>query len=283
MAQLLDGKTLAAELRANLKMRVARVVASRGRPPGLGVIVVGEDPGSAVYVRNKEKAAVELGMHSELCRLPADASEAEVLAAVDRMNQAPEIDGFLVQLPLPKHLNETLVVSRIAPHKDADGLHPDSMGRLLKGIVGPRPCTPFGVMALLDRYKIELKGKRVVVVGRSAIVGKPMALMLLERHATVTMCHSRTVDLPGEVGRADLVVVAVGQPGMIKGEWLAEGAVVVDVGTNRGADGKLCGDVEFAAASARASYITPVPGGVGPLTVAMLLTNAVQLAEYGAA
>ncbi|MBI5509108.1 MAG: bifunctional methylenetetrahydrofolate dehydrogenase/methenyltetrahydrofolate cyclohydrolase FolD [Deltaproteobacteria bacterium] len=278
MATLLDGKALAAKIRADLKARVLLTMKRLRRPPGLGVVLVGDDPGSAVYVRNKEKAALEVGLRSAVVRLPADAREAEVLAAVDQLNAEPGIDGFLVQLPLPAGIREATVVARVLPEKDADGLHPENLGALLKGVAAPRPCTPAGVMALLDSAKIELAGKRAVVVGRSAIVGKPMAMMLLERHATVTLCHSRTKDLAGEIGRAEVVVVAIGKPGAVKGDWIAEGAVVVDVGINR-VDGKLTGDVEFAAASARASYITPVPGGVGPLTVAMLVQNTVELWE----
>jgi methylenetetrahydrofolate dehydrogenase (NADP+)/methenyltetrahydrofolate cyclohydrolase len=277
MGEVLDGKALALRVRAGLAERVTEVTSKLGRPPGLGVVLVGEDPASAIYVRNKGKAAEKAGMRSETLRLDASASQAEVIAAVDELNSRSDIDGFLVQLPLPDRLDEDAAVLRVDPAKDADGLHPANVGRLVAGMPAPRPCTPKGIMALIDESGLDLKGKRAVVVGRSTIVGKPIALMLLERHATVTLCHSRTADLPGEVGRADVVVAAVGKPELVRGDWIREGAVVIDVGINRVND-KLIGDVEFAAAKERASYITPVPGGVGPLTIAMLLANTVDLA-----
>jgi methylenetetrahydrofolate dehydrogenase (NADP+) / methenyltetrahydrofolate cyclohydrolase len=278
MATILDGKALAARIRSDLKARVGAVTRAMSRPPGLGVVLVGDDPGSQVYVRNKEKAAVELGLKSEIVRLPASASETEILTAVDRLNDDATIDGFLVQLPLPRGVDEAKIGARVRADKDADGLHPENLGRLMKGLACPRACTPSGVVALLDSAGIELQGARAVVIGRSAIVGKPMALMLLERHATVTLCHSRTRDLPEEIARAEVLVVAIGKPAFVRGAWIAPGAAVVDVGTNR-VDGKLVGDVEFEAAAQRAGFISPVPGGVGPLTVAMLLRNTVELAE----
>lgn len=274
MAQILDGKALARDIRAQLKTEIEAHKARLGRVPGLAVVLVGDDPASATYVGNKEKAAAEIGMHGEVIRLPATASLGEVVAAVQQLNADPAIDGFIVQLPLPSHIDEAAVLTLIDPDKDADGLHPTNLGRLLAGIPAPRPCTPVGVMRLLDLAKTELKGARAVVVGRSEIVGKPMALLLLEQHATVTICHSRTADLAGEIARADVVVAAVGKPAIVKGAWIKEGAVVIDVGTNR-VDGKLVGDVEFAPAEKRARAITPVPGGVGPMTIAGLMANAV--------
>ena len=278
MATLLDGKALAGALREQLKARVTTVSRRLGRPPGLAVVLVGNDPGSQVYVRSKEKAAAELGIRSEFVRLEASATQQEIAGTVARLNADASVDGLLVQLPLPEGVDETEIVAGIGPAKDADGLHPESLGRLLKGIVGPRPCTPSGVLALLDAARIEIAGKRAVVVGRSNIVGKPMALMLLERHATVTLCHSRTQALDAEIRRAEILVVAMGKPRFVRGDWIAEGSVVIDVGTNR-VDSKLVGDVEFESASRHAAFITPVPGGVGPLTVAMLMRNTVELAE----
>lgn len=277
-AKLLDGKALAKQLRAELKEEVAGVAEKLGRPPGLAVVLVGEDPGSAVYVRGKERAAAKVGIHSEVLRLPHTASEGDILGAVDDFNDREQIDGFLVQLPLPEGIDQQRVTSHINPDKDADGLHPTNLGRLLAGIPAPRSCTPSGIMALLDAAKVELKGARAVVVGRSAIVGKPLALMLLERHATVTLCHSRTKDLDEEVRRAQVVVAAVGRPKLVLGDWIGQGAVVIDVGINR-IDGQLVGDVDFEAALARAAHITPVPGGVGPMTIAMLLRNTVEIAK----
>jgi methylenetetrahydrofolate dehydrogenase (NADP+)/methenyltetrahydrofolate cyclohydrolase len=280
-AKILDGKALAAKLAQQQAVRVREIVAVRGRAPGLGVLLVGEDPASAVYVRNKERRATEAGMLSRVVRLPASASQAEVLAAVDALNAAPEIDGFLVQLPLPKHVDERAVTLRIAPEKDADGLHPVSIGRLVVGMPGPRPCTPAGVIALLDAAGVPLAGAHAVVVGRSAIVGKPMAMLLLERDATVTVAHSRTRDLPALVSQADVVVAAVGRPELIQGAWIKPGAAVIDVGINR-VNKALVGDVAFAAAAERAAAITPVPGGVGPMTIAMLLHNTIEAAARSA-
>ncbi len=276
-ARILDGKELAARLRSDLRERAAVVKARQGRPPGLGAVLVGDDPASAVYVRNKEKAAREVGLHSEIVRLPAGVSEAVLLAEVDKLNARRDIHGFLVQLPLPEGLDEARVIERIAPEKDADGLHPTNLGRLMADLPAPQPCTPSGVMALLDAGGVKLEGARAVVVGRSAIVGKPVALMLLARNATVTLCHSRTRDLADEVRRAQVVVAAVGKPRLIRGDWISAGAAVIDVGINR-VEGKLVGDVEFEAAKERAAVITPVPGGVGPLTVAMLIRNTIDLA-----
>lgn len=278
MTQILDGKAMAASMRERFAGRVQAVAARLGRPPGLAVMLVGDDPASAVYVRNKENDAQKIGMFSEVIRLPGDVSQEEVEAGVRELNERSDVDAFLVQLPLPKGLDAGAVTTRIDPAKDADGLHPANLGLLTMGLPCPRPCTPSGVMAMLDTTDLELSGAHAVVVGRSTIVGKPMALMLLERDATVTVCHSRTRDLAAEVRRADIVVSAVGRPNLIRGEWIKEGAVVVDVGINR-IDGKLVGDVEFEAARERARAITPVPGGVGPMTRAMLLGNAIAIAE----
>ena len=278
MAQLLDGKGLALRVREELAAEETQLTARLGRPPGLSVILVGDDPASAVYVRNKEKAAKAIGLKSEIVRLPAHAPELDILAAVEKLNSDPTVDGFMVQFPLPKGIDESKIVLAIDPDKDADGLHPANLGKLLAGVDGPRPCTPFGVIKILEAGGIEMEGKHALVVGRSTIVGKPQALLLLEKNCTVTICHSRTSDLAAEVRRADIVVAAVGRPRFIKADWLKPGAAVVDVGINR-VDGKLCGDVDFAAAAAVAGSITPVPGGVGPMTVAMLMKNTVDAAS----
>ena len=282
MGQTIDGKVVAAAVRAEVRERVARL-AARGVVPGLAAILVGDDPASQVYVGNKEKACADVGIRSFRHRLPASTPEGEVVALVRRLGRDSEVHGILVQLPLPPPLRAPAVIDALTPEKDVDGLHPVSQGRLLAGQPGLRPCTPLGVLRLIDTTGIALAGTRTVVVGRSVLVGKPVALLLLERHATVTLCHSRTADLAGEVARAEVVVAATGHPGLVRGEWIRAGAVVIDVGINRGADGKLCGDVEFERARDRAGFITPVPGGVGPMTVAMLLANTVTAAEHAAA
>ncbi|MFN8543190.1 MAG: bifunctional methylenetetrahydrofolate dehydrogenase/methenyltetrahydrofolate cyclohydrolase FolD [Candidatus Binatia bacterium] len=278
MGTAIDGKAVAAAVRAEVQHRVARLRA-RGVVTGLATVLVGDDPASQLYVGNKVRACREVGIESFGRRLPADVGQATLLDEVRALGQNPAVHGILVQLPLPRGLDPHRVIEAIPPEKDVDGLHPTSQGCLMAGIPGLRPCTPLGVMRLLDEVGAELRGARAVVVGRSTLVGKPAALLLLERHATVTLCHSRTKDLAAEVGRADVVVAATGQAGLIRGEWIRPGAVVIDVGTNRGPDGKLCGDVEYATAVERASFITPVPGGVGPMTVAMLLANTVTAAE----
>jgi len=282
VGQTIDGKAVAAVVRAEVRERVARL-AARGIVPGLAAILVGDDPASQVYVGNKERACADAGIRSFRHRLPASMPEGELLALVGRLGRDPEVHGILVQLPLPPPLRAPAVIEALAPEKDVDGLHPVNQGRLLAGLPGLRPCTPLGILRLVDATGAALGGAHAVVVGRSVLVGKPVALLLLERHATVTLCHSRTTDLPGEVRRAALVIAATGQPGLIRGEWIRPGAVVIDVGINRGADGKLCGDVEFEPARERAAFITPVPGGVGPMTVAMLLANTVTAAERAAA
>ena len=281
MGQTLDGKAVAAAVRREVQDRVARLK-SAGLEPGLATVLVGDDPASRVYVGNKERACAEVGIRSYGHRLAPTTTQAELLGLVADLGRRADVHGILVQLPLPPPLNAQLVIQALPPAKDVDGLHPMNQGRLMAGEAGPRPCTPLGVMRLIDETGLELAGRRAAVVGRSVLVGKPVALMLLERHATVTLCHSRTKDLAEEVGRADVVVAATGQPALVRGAWIKPGAVVIDVGINRGADGKLCGDVEFAAAAERAAFITPVPGGVGPMTVAMLLANTVAAAEQAA-
>jgi len=276
----IDGKSVAAAVRSEVRERVARL-ARHGVVPGLATVLVGDDPASHLYVGTKEKACQEVGMRSFGQRLGTNTGQAELLALVRELGHRQDVHGILVQLPLPPALDARAVIEALPPEKDVDGLHPVNQGRLLAGEPGLRPCTPLGVLRLIDETGVALKGARAVVVGRSLLVGKPVALLLLERHATVTVCHSRTTDLAGEVGRADVVVAATGQAGLVRGAWVRPGAVVIDVGMNRGADGKLCGDVEFAAARERAAHITPVPGGVGPMTVAMLLANTVTAAEQG--
>jgi methylenetetrahydrofolate dehydrogenase (NADP+)/methenyltetrahydrofolate cyclohydrolase len=280
VGQTIDGKSVAAAVRAEVRKRAA-ALHERGVVPGLATVLVGNDPASHVYVGNKERACEEVGMRSFGHRLAADVTQAALVELVRDLGRRPEVHGILVQLPLPEGLDSRAVIDAIPPDKDVDGLHPVNQGRLLAGEPGLRPCTPLGVMRLLDEVRVPLKGARAVVVGRSVLVGKPVAFLLLERHATVTLCHSRTVDLGGEIARADVVIAATGQAGLIRGEWIKPGAVVIDVGMNRGPDGKLCGDVEFVAARERAAHITPVPGGVGPMTVAMLLANTVTAAERG--
>ena len=278
MGHTIDGKRVAAVVRSEVRERVARL-ASRGVVPGLATVLVGDDPASRLYVGNKETACEEVGMRSFAHRLAASTGQAELLALVRELGRRRDVHGILVQLPLPPPLEARPVIETLPPEKDVDGLHPVNQGRLLAGEPGLRPCTPLGVLRLIDETGVALKGAHAVVVGRSLLVGKPVALLLLERHATVTVCHSRTVDLGAEVGRADVLVAATGQAGLVRGVWIRPGAVVIDVGMNRGPDGKLCGDVEFAAACERAAHITPVPGGVGPMTVAMLLANTVSAAE----
>ena len=282
MGQTIDGKSVAAAVRREVRDRVARL-AARDVVPGLATVLVGDDAASRLYVGNKEKACAEVGIRSFGHRLPASLAQQDLVALVRDLGRRGDVHGILVQLPLPGALDARAVLEAISPDKDVDGLHPVSQGRLVAGEPGLRPCTPLGVLRLLDETGVALAGARAVVVGRSVLVGKPVALLLLERHATVTMCHSRTADLAGEVARADVVVAATGRAGLVRGAWIRPGAVVIDVGINRGPDGKLCGDVEFAAARERASWITPVPGGVGPMTVAMLLANTVSAAERASA
>jgi methylenetetrahydrofolate dehydrogenase (NADP+)/methenyltetrahydrofolate cyclohydrolase len=278
VGQIIDGKSVAAAVRGEVKERVAGL-AARGVVPGLATVLVGDDPASHIYVGNKERACEDVGMRSFGHRLPAATAESELIGLVRELGRRRDVHGILVQLPLPRPLDARRVIEALVPEKDVDGLHPVNQGRLLAGEPGLRPCTPLGVIRLIDATGLALSGRHAVVVGRSVLVGKPAALLLLERHATVTMCHSRTADLGAEIARADVVVAATGQAGLVRGAWIRPGAVVIDVGMNRDANGKLCGDVEFVAARERAAFITPVPGGVGPMTVAMLLANTVGAAE----
>ena len=278
MDKIIDGKAIAADIRAEIAADVA-VLKEQGVTPGLAVVLVGDDPASRVYVTMKERACEQAGIFSDEHKLPAETTEAQLLALIEALNNDPRIDGILVQLPLPDHIDENKVLEAISPAKDADGFHPYNVGRLVTGNPLYQPCTPYGVMKMLERTGVDLTGKEVVVVGRSNIVGKPVALMCLAQHATVTLCHSRTRDLPAKVAQADVLIAAVGRPEMIKGEWIKKGAVVIDVGVNRVGEKKLVGDVEFEAARERASAITPVPGGVGPMTITMLLYNTVEGAK----
>lgn len=272
---LLDGKALAAKIKAEARQQ-AEQMAHR---PGLAVILVGEDPASRVYVNGKKKDCAECGFYSEEYALPANTPQEQLLGLIDGLNERRDIDGILVQLPLPKHLNEQAVIDAIDPEKDVDCFHPVNVGKLMIGREGFLPCTPAGVMALLDEYHIDPAGKRAVVVGRSNIVGKPQAILLLGRNATVTICHSRTPDLAEICRQADILVSAVGRKGLITADMVKEGAVVIDVAMNRNEEGKLCGDVDFAAVAPKASYITPVPGGVGPMTRAILMKNTLYSAQ----
>jgi methylenetetrahydrofolate dehydrogenase (NADP+)/methenyltetrahydrofolate cyclohydrolase len=274
-AQLIDGKAFAAELRRD----VAHRAAARKRAPGLAVVLVGADPASQIYVRNKRVACEQVGFVSKAFDLPADTSEAKLLGLIDELNADPTIDGILVQLPLPAHIHTESVIERIRPDKDVDGFHPYNIGRLAQRIPKLRPCTPYGVIKLLEHYGEKFYGRHAVVVGASNIVGRPMALELLLMGSTITVCHRFTEHTERYVAEADILVVAVGKPELVKGAWIKSGATVVDVGMNRLPDGRLVGDVEFEAARERAAYITPVPGGVGPMTVAMLLVNTLTAAD----
>jgi methylenetetrahydrofolate dehydrogenase (NADP+)/methenyltetrahydrofolate cyclohydrolase len=280
MGTIIDGKALAKKVRGELKVKCATLEQQHDLQPGLAVVLVGENPASAVYVRSKTRACKRVGIAHFDHHLSEDCSQQQLLDLVKKLNDDEAVHGILVQLPLPGQIDEQVVLEAIDPRKDVDGFHPYSLGQLLVGEPTFVPCTPLGVMRMLSEMNVELKGASAVVVGRSRIVGKPMAHLLLAEHATVTVAHSRTKDLPGVVAGADVVVAAVGRPELVKGEWIKPGAVVIDVGINRVGE-KLIGDVEFAAASERASAITPVPGGVGPMTIAMLLSNTVRAAERG--
>jgi methylenetetrahydrofolate dehydrogenase (NADP+) / methenyltetrahydrofolate cyclohydrolase len=277
-ARIIDGKAISQQVRGEWKVR-ADALKARGVTPGLAVIIVGEDPASRVYVGNKIKACAELGIYSEHIELPGDTSEATLLEQIARLNADPKIHGFLVQLPVPKHIDSNKVLLAVSPNKDVDGFHPMNVGELVTGHPKFQPCTPFGVMKLLEKSGVEIEGKHAVVVGRSNIVGKPMALMLLQKNATVTICTSKTVDLAKFTRDADILVVATGKPQMITGDMIKPGAAVIDVGINRLPNGKLAGDVDFDSAKAVAGFITPVPGGVGPMTITMLLASTVMAAE----
>ena len=280
-AKIIDGKAIAQEVRAEWKVR-ADALKTRGITPGLAVIIVGEDAASKVYVGNKVKACAELGLHSEHIALPANTDQATLLEKIAGLNANPAIHGILVQLPLPKHIDSDKVLKTIDPNKDVDGFHPMNVGALVTGNPLLRPCTPYGAMKLLEKMGVEIEGKHAVVVGRSNIVGKPMALMLLHKNATVTICTSKTRDLAHHTRDADILVVATGKPKMITGDMIKPGAAVIDVGINRMPNGKLCGDVDFDSAKKVAGYLTPVPGGVGPMTITMLVANTVEAAERNA-
>ncbi len=278
-ANILDGKALAATVTDEVRAAGA-AGGGRGRPaPGLAVVLVGENAASQVYVRNKRKTTEGVGMRSFAHDFPADVPEAELLALIDRLNADPTVSGILVQLPLPAHIDPERVTERIDPRKDVDGFHPYNVGRLVLKRPTLRPCTPYGCMKLLEATGEPLAGKHAVVIGQSNIVGRPMALELLMARCTVTVCHSATRDLPGIVRQGDVVVAGVGKANFVPGDWVKQGAIVIDVGINRMPDGKLCGDVDFDGAKERASWITPVPGGVGPMTIAMLLSNTLRAAE----
>lgn len=277
-AQLIDGNALSRQLRADVAARV-QALKARGITPGLAVILVGDNPASQVYVRNKVKACEDTGMHSVLETWPASLTEAELLARVDAMNHDPAIHGILVQLPLPAHIDAQKVIEAIDPAKDVDGFHIASAGALMTGMPGFWPCTPYGCMKMLEHIGFDLRGKHAVVIGRSNIVGKPMALMLLQKNATVTICHSATVDLKAQTLQADVIVAAVGKRNVLTADMVKPGAVVIDVGMNRNEAGKLCGDVDFDGVKEVAGWITPVPGGVGPMTITMLMVNTLESAE----
>lgn len=278
MATILNGKQVAAEIRAELKTR-AEALRKDGVVPCLAVLLAGDDPASKIYVRNKKRACEEIGIESRELLFPENVTEEELIAQIRALNEDPAVDAMLVQLPLPRHINEARVLAEIAPEKDADGFHVVNAGRLFTGQTSVLPCTPAGCMELLRRANVEFSGKHAVVVGRSNIVGKPMAMLLLNEHCTVTVCHSRTKDLARFTRDADILVAAVGRPGMITGDMIKPGAAVIDVGINRLDNGKLMGDVDFASAEPVAGAITPVPGGVGPMTIAMLMQNAILAAE----
>ena len=279
MAEIINGKLISSETRAKIAEEVAAFKAEVGVTPGLAVVIVGNNPASLVYVRNKGKACAEVGMHSVEIALPEETTEAELLERIAELNADSSIHGILVQLPLPKHIDQETIINAISPKKDVDAFHPENVGRIFIGNYSFLPCTPAGVMDLLDYYGINVSGKKCVVLGRSNIVGKPMAHLLLERNGTVTVCHSRTQNLEDEIRSADILVVAIGRAEFVKGSMIKPGAVVVDVGINRGEDGKLRGDVEYSTAFEVASYITPVPGGVGPMTITTLLKNTLLAAR----
>ncbi|MHB8921233.1 MAG: bifunctional methylenetetrahydrofolate dehydrogenase/methenyltetrahydrofolate cyclohydrolase FolD [Halothiobacillus sp.] len=275
-AHILDGRALSASLQTTFAEEIQAATAQGTRPPGIAVVQVGDDAASSVYVASKRKTCEKLGIYSQSIDLPSSISQAELNSLIDQFNADPCIDGILVQLPLPAHINASEIIERIAPYKDVDGFHPENIGKLAIRQPALRPCTPWGVMKLLETANVNFYGLEALVVGASNIVGRPMALELLLAGATVTVAHRFTRDLAAHVARADLVVAAAGKPGLIRGEWIKPGAIVVDVGIHRQADGSLCGDVDYAVAAERAAWITPVPGGVGPMTIAMLMHNTVQ-------
>lgn len=279
MAEIIDGKKVSEHIRSQIAKGVKQLKQETGITPGLAAVLVGDDPASEIYVRNKRRACSNAGIYSEEHKLPLETTEEELLTLVDKLNNDPKIHGILVQLPLPDHINVTRVLKAVSPLKDVDGFHPYNVGLLVEG--NPRfiPCTPHGIIKMLEFYNIDISGKQAVVVGRSNIVGKPVSMLLLHRHATVTVCHSRTKPLDEVTRRADILVAAIGRANFITADMVKEGAVVIDVGINRNEEGKLTGDVDFEAVSQKASYITPVPGGVGPMTISMLLWNTLESAK----
>ncbi len=282
MSELIDGKKVSEDTRAEIAKGIEELKSSSGITPGLAAVLVGDDPASEIYVRNKRKACEKVGIYSEEHKLPDETTEEELLELVNKLNNDDKIHGILVQLPLPDHINETNILRNVSPLKDVDGFHPENVGRLVEG--NPRfiSCTPYGIIKMLDYYNIEIKGAEAVVVGRSNIVGKPIGILLLHRHATVTTCHSRTKNLGEVTRRADILVAAIGRANFITADMVKDGAVVIDVGINRNEEGKLTGDVDFANLSDKVSYITPVPGGVGPMTITMLLWNTLESAKLAA-
>ncbi len=276
--KLIDGKAVSAEIRKELEVEVKKLKEEKGITPGLAVVLVGEDPASKTYVASKEKACEKIGIYSEGHKLSADTSEEDLLKLIDELNNKDEIDGILVQLPLPSHIDEKKVLDKISPEKDVDGFHPINVGKLSIGEEAFIPCTPHGVIKLMEHENIEMAGKKAVIIGRSNIVGKPAAMLLLQKNATVTICHSRTKDLAKVASEADILVAAIGKPNFVTADMVKEGATVIDVGINR-VDGKLVGDVDFESVKEKAGYITPVPGGVGPMTITMLLFNTVVSAK----
>ena len=279
MAEIIDGKKVSEHIRSQIAEGVEKLKQETGITPGLAAVLVGDDPASEIYVRNKRRACSNTGIYSEEHKLPLETTEEELLTLVDKLNNDPKIHGILVQLPLPDHINVTKVLRAVSPLKDVDGFHPYNVGLLVEG--NPRfiPCTPHGIIKMLEFYNIDISGKQAVIVGRSNIVGKPVSMLLLHRHATVTVCHSRTKPLDEVTRRADILVAAIGRANFITADMIKEGAVVIDVGINRNEEGKLTGDVDFEAVSQKASYITPVPGGVGPMTISMLLWNTLESAK----
>ena len=282
MAKIIDGKKISAAVRAEIAERARLLTERTGVVPGLAVVIVGEDPASKVYVRNKKKACEEAGFHSVVVELPEETAQDELLGVIEKLKADPAIHGILVQLPLPRHIDPDAVIAAIPPEKDVDAFHPENVGHIMIGDYRFLPCTPAGVMKMLETEGIPVEGRECVVIGRSNIVGKPMAMLLLQANGTVTVCHSRTKNLAEVTRRADILVSAVGKAGFVTADMVKDGAVVVDVGMNRNAEGKLCGDVDFAPVAEKASYITPVPGGVGVMTITMLLENTVRAAEAAA-
>lgn len=282
MAKIIDGKSISQEIREEIKLEAEEFYVNHGKRAGLAVVIVGEDPASQVYVRNKKKACGDVGMYSEVYELPKETTEQELIELIKTLNVNDKINGILVQLPLPKHIDEEKIILSIDPMKDVDAFHPENVGRIMIGNHHFLPCTPAGVMELIHRSNIEVAGKKCVVIGRSNIVGKPMAMLLLHANGTVSICHSKTKDLASITKEADILVASIGKANFVTADMVKEGAVVIDVGINRLPDGKLCGDVDFEGVAAKASYITPVPGGVGPMTITMLLKNTLTAAKLQA-